>query len=195
MALTNKQRVFIAEYVKDFNATRAAIAAGYSEHTAYNIGWENVRKREIADEIEKAIAHRCMTKSEVLTRLAEHARGNIGDFVQIVNGAPVFNFDAAVQQDKMHLVKKLKTKTKNYVIKGDDEDDTPITEVDVEFELYDAQAALVQIGRHHRLFVDRQEMGGTIAAVGMTVDEWRKQARASDQQANQTLADFEDDTQ
>ena len=32
--LTNKQKKFCREYVKDFNGTQAAIRAGYSEHTA-----------------------------------------------------------------------------------------------------------------------------------------------------------------
>ena len=33
-ALTPKQRIFILEYLKDFNASRAAIGAGYSAKTA-----------------------------------------------------------------------------------------------------------------------------------------------------------------
>jgi phage terminase small subunit len=32
--MTDKQKRFCEEYVKDWNATRAAIAAGYSEKTA-----------------------------------------------------------------------------------------------------------------------------------------------------------------
>jgi phage terminase small subunit len=159
MALTDKQQVFVAEYIKDFNLTRAAIAAGYSPRSAHTIGWENIRKPEIAEEIEKVIADRCMTKTEVLTRLAEHARGDIGDFVILRNnGTPCFDFGTAIEQNKMRLIKKLKTKTRSYVIKDDDEDGTPVTEVDVEFELYDAQSALVQIGRHHKLFTDKQEI-------------------------------------
>lgn len=51
--LTEKQRIFIMEYMRDFNATRAAIAAGYSKKTAYSIGWENLRKPEIRAEIER----------------------------------------------------------------------------------------------------------------------------------------------
>ena len=33
MALKPKQRIFVAEYMKDFNATGAAIRAGYSPKT------------------------------------------------------------------------------------------------------------------------------------------------------------------
>lgn len=51
--LTTKQRVFILEYLRDFNATRAAMAAGYSKRTAYAIGFENLRKPDIQREIER----------------------------------------------------------------------------------------------------------------------------------------------
>lgn len=46
--LTGKQRRFIEEYLIDFNATQAAIRAGYSEKTAQVIGSENLAKPLIA---------------------------------------------------------------------------------------------------------------------------------------------------
>jgi phage terminase small subunit len=42
--LTGKQKRFCEEYIFDFNATRSAIAAGYSENTAAMIGSENLTK-------------------------------------------------------------------------------------------------------------------------------------------------------
>lgn len=53
MGLTDKQKRFCEEYVVDWNATRAAIAAGYSEKTAYSIGQENLKKPEIEEYIGK----------------------------------------------------------------------------------------------------------------------------------------------
>ena len=52
MKLTDKQKRFCDEYLIDFNATRSAIAAGYSEKTAYAIGNENLKKVEIKEYIE-----------------------------------------------------------------------------------------------------------------------------------------------
>lgn len=52
MALTEKQKRFVAEYLVDLNATEAAKRAGYSEKTAYSIGFENLRKPEIQEEIQ-----------------------------------------------------------------------------------------------------------------------------------------------
>jgi len=45
--MTPKNLKFISEYTKDFNATQAAIRAGYSPKTAYSIGQELLKKPEI----------------------------------------------------------------------------------------------------------------------------------------------------
>lgn len=50
--LTDKQKQFCKEYVTDWNATRAAIASGYSENTAQVIGSENLSKPIIKEYIE-----------------------------------------------------------------------------------------------------------------------------------------------
>ena len=49
--LTNKQRMFCIEYMVDLNATQAAIRAGYSEHTAKDMGCENLAKPNIQEYI------------------------------------------------------------------------------------------------------------------------------------------------
>ena len=56
--MTDKQTVFVQEYLKDMNATQAAIRAGYSEHTAYSIGQENLKKPEIKQAIDTAMNER-----------------------------------------------------------------------------------------------------------------------------------------
>lgn len=56
MDLTPKQKAFADEWLKDQNATRAAIAAGYKKKSAYSIGSENLSKPEIKAYIEKRMA-------------------------------------------------------------------------------------------------------------------------------------------
>lgn len=56
--LTEKQKRFCEEYLIDFNATQAALRAGYSQKTAYSIGDENLRKPEIQSEIQTLIRKR-----------------------------------------------------------------------------------------------------------------------------------------
>lgn len=77
MALTAKQKRFVEEYLIDLNATQAAIRAGYSARCAGEIGHENLRKPQIAAEIEKAQAERSddcgVTVEYVLTGLKREA--------------------------------------------------------------------------------------------------------------------------
>ena len=57
--LTDKQKRFCEEYIIDWNATRAAKAAGYSEDTARSIGCENLTKPNVVaylDELRKKTA-------------------------------------------------------------------------------------------------------------------------------------------
>ena len=58
VGLTPKQQLFVDEYIIDFNATRAAKAAGYNDNSATEIGYENLRKPHIEKAIDKAIADR-----------------------------------------------------------------------------------------------------------------------------------------
>jgi len=58
LKLTPKQRIFVAEYMIDLNATQAAIRAGYSEDTARQIGTENLAKPAILELINKRMEER-----------------------------------------------------------------------------------------------------------------------------------------
>lgn len=141
-----KQKMFIIEYLKDFNATQAAIRAGYSPKTAYSIGQENLKKPEIKAKIEKLIEERCMTSDEVLLRLAEHARSNVGDYIEVLpRGQAIIKLEKAKEAEQLHLIKKLK-----------------ITKTGPEIELYDQQAALQLIGKHLGLFKEQIEQSGEV---------------------------------
>lgn len=50
--------LFIQEYLVDMNATRAAIAAGYSPNTASEIGYENLNKPHIKARIDEILGKR-----------------------------------------------------------------------------------------------------------------------------------------
>lgn len=81
--LTPRQAAFVEEYLTCLNASEAARRAKYSERTAYAIGYENLRKPEIAAAISAGFALRAMAADEVLARIADIARGSMGDFVRV----------------------------------------------------------------------------------------------------------------
>lgn len=47
--MTAKQEAFAIEYLKDKNATQAAIRAGYSKKTAYSIGVQLLKKSDVRE--------------------------------------------------------------------------------------------------------------------------------------------------
>ena len=53
MALTDRQLRFVEEYIKDYNATQAALRAGYSEVTASTSGYRNTKNDEIREVIKE----------------------------------------------------------------------------------------------------------------------------------------------
>ena len=87
--LTEKQARFVAEYLVDMNATEAAKRAGYSEKTAYSIGFENLRKPEIQEAVQVAMADRAkrteITQDMVIRELAKVAFSNGTDFARIIS--------------------------------------------------------------------------------------------------------------
>jgi len=160
LALTNKQKRFIAEYLVDFNATQAAIRAGYSEKSAYSIGSENLRKPEINNIIQERI----MSANEVLARTTDIAKGDIASLMDITpNGFTFRLIDTNENGERVinpntKLIKKIRQKVTTILAKKEDGEDREI--IETELELHDAQAALVTLGKHHKLFADRTEVTG-----------------------------------
>jgi len=80
-----KQEIFVREYLIDFNATRAAKAAGYSDKTAYSIGHELLKKPEIQTMLADRISARCerleITSDRILQEIAKCAFSNMKDYV------------------------------------------------------------------------------------------------------------------
>jgi hypothetical protein len=141
--LTPKEKLFCSEYAVSLNGTRAAIAAGYSEDSARQIASSNLSKAYIKAHIEQLLAERAIGPEEILARLQSHATGDIG---QILNDYGSLNWKELKERGLTHLIKKITFK------KGE------IASI----ELYDAQAALVHLGRAQALFTDKQEHSGIV---------------------------------
>lgn len=142
MGLTNRRRVFIEEYLACWNATEAARRAGYKHPDRQ--GSRLLSFVVIQEEIQKRLDEKKLSADEVLTRLAAQATTDLTEFVD-ENG--VINWKAlkqAVKERGGPLVKKI----------------THVKGQRVSLELYDAQAALALLGRHHKLFTDKVEHAG-----------------------------------
>ena len=81
--LTHKQEKFCKEFLKDLNATQAAIRSGYSKDSARQIGADNLSKPYIAEHIsllqEKRAKRHKITPDKVLAELAYIAFSRMTD--------------------------------------------------------------------------------------------------------------------
>jgi phage terminase small subunit len=152
MKLTEKQKRFVEEYLIDLNATQAAIRAGYSERSARQIGEQNLSKHDIQTEIQKAMNERSartkITADNVLEELAHIAFDNIGNYLS-------YHPDQGARYGvRIDIKDSAEIDTRN------------ISEVSIgkdgfKFKLYDKQKALVDLGRHLKLFTEKVEHSGS----------------------------------
>ena len=117
--LSNKQRIFVEEYLVDLNATQAAIRAGYSERTAYSVGQRLLKKVEIQRAVAAAQAKRArrveITQDYVLSNLVEVVERTMqrapvldrkGEQVTAEEGRAVWTFDAKSANRALELLGK-----------------------------------------------------------------------------------------
>ena len=144
--LTGKQKLFVIHYVASLNGTKAARLAGYKgdNNALAVIAHENLRKTNIRAAIDELLNEQAMSSTEVLARLSAQGRADMGDFAHIVTA------DDLAQHPLSRLVKEFEI-TRTIGKNGE-------IEQKIKLKLYDAQAALVHLGRNHQLFTERVEV-------------------------------------
>jgi len=152
-ALTAKQEMFVREYLVDLNATQAAIRAGFSAKTAEQQGHQLLKKTSVADAIQKAMDERSarteITADRVLQELAKIGFADIRRlFTPGGNLLPVNDLEA----DAAACLASIEITTRK-VRGGKDDEVEQVSKV----RLWDKRAALVDLGRHLKLFTDKLE--------------------------------------
>lgn len=168
MSLNDKQRAFVEEYLQCWNATEAARRVGYAHPNKQ--GPRLLVKVGVQELKEQRISEKAMSADEVLLRLAEHARGNMGDFIDIESMSFSLNLQKAKELGLTHLIKKVKDRVVMTSNKDGEETETHTLEI----ELYDAKSALDTLAKYHGLLVDRTDItsgGKVIKVVGFDVDQ------------------------
>lgn len=184
MALSPKHRKFCEEYLRLWNATDAYQAAypKVSRDVARANGARLLAFASISEEITRRLDEMTMTANETLVRLAEQARADYKDFLTVAPNGDVA-IDMMKADGKTHLIKKV---NQRHTIRTTKE--MQIDETVLSLELHDAQAALIQIGKHHKLFTDRieQEIHGDLSFTGdeaaqanKEIEEWTQQNTAT----------------
>lgn len=146
--LTDKQKMFIAEYLSDgrFNASAAAKRAGYSDSFSTSGVYVLLKEPAIKTQIDKEMAERfaalSITKERVLEEISKMAFANVGDYYKI--------------EDGVHILKDISELTR--------EETAAIIEINSNgvIKLADKGLNLERLGRNLKLFTDKQEIDGNV---------------------------------
>jgi phage terminase small subunit len=148
--LTQKQKIFCEEYCRNgWNATKAALFAGYSEDTAYSIGNENLSKPEIKayvdlikNDYEKLLG---INKAKVIAEHQKIAYSSMADFRSDWITRKEFN---ELTPEQKACIAEIDTKIRTeYEYDPDTEKKEPIGVEYVRIKLYDKQKALESIAK------------------------------------------------
>jgi hypothetical protein len=134
--LSNKQKIFIDEYLKCFNGAEAARRAGYAEESARVSASRNLSDPDIRAIVDARIAESQMSVDEALIRISQMARASITDVIDEYG-----EIDWEKVYKNGHLVKSISP-----------------GKFGTRIEIIDAQAALDKILRAHGKYKDNVDV-------------------------------------
>lgn len=153
--LTEKQKIFVEEYLIDLNATQAAIRSGYKPSSARQVGTENMSKPSIRACIDQAIAERSkrtgINQDRVIRELARLAFVNANDVIDMDEASIKCN----ASEDDTAAIASVKVKT------------IPTKEgdgVEREIRLNDKLKALELLGKHLGMFKDNININANVSS-------------------------------
>jgi phage terminase small subunit len=166
---TDKQRLFVVEYTKDLNATRAAIRAGYSKRSARNQGQRMMTNDDVRAAIDAALEERIertkMDADEVLLELSKIARSDMRDYAEWGPGGVRLKESEGLTDEAAAAVAEV---SQTVTAEGGS----------TRFKLHDKKGALELLGKHLKLFTEKHEHSGpgggpirTIEVIGVDGDE------------------------
>lgn len=156
--LTEKQYIFCLEYLIDYNATRAAIKAGYSEKTAHSQGsrmLKNVKVKTFVDKKTKERSEKLdITVDRVLEEIASIA---FFDIRKLFNGSSLKEVDS-LDDNTAKAISSVKSR----IEKMDGENFAEV----VEIKSNDKLKALDMLSKHIGLYEkDNEQTKGSVTIV------------------------------
>lgn len=155
--LTDKQLIFVEEYLKDMNATRAATAAGYKN--------ARVQAHQLLDERRNPLVAEAIQKEQALKRLDAKADAQliVGELVKLalVNPKRLFSVDGTllnicdIPDEVAVCISQLDVQTRTSY----GEDGTEVETRTVKIRFWDKLEALRQLAQHLGLLKDIIQIG------------------------------------
>lgn len=145
--LTERQRLFAYEYLKDLNGTQAAIRAGYKPSNAKSQASNLLKHPAVRAIVDRGRAdkqqHLEITQERILEELARIAFAKIGDYISIDNSGHIIIKPGTIDGDAGRPVAE--------VTDGGDTGK-------LRFKLHDKHKALELLGKHLGIFIDRHHV-------------------------------------
>jgi phage terminase small subunit len=160
---TPRQHLFIEAFLILMNATKAAIAAGFSERSANNQGTRLMANDAIRAEIEARLASTldryAVTSDRIIRELAKIAFANIGDFIAVQDGGSAIVDFGTATREQMASLKSIE------IDKHTIESAAPSVRR-VKISMSDKRQALMDLAKLRRMLpADRLEHSGSIEHV------------------------------
>lgn len=141
--LTPKERTFLINHLAGETQVRAAEIAGYKQPEKQ--GWRLAHSPKIQAAMDEILTAQEMPKLKVVALLSQHADAAYAPYLRSRNGRLHIDLDSLIADGLGHLIKGVKETRYGQVV-----------------EFYDAQTALVQMGRYHGLFTDNVNNSGEL---------------------------------
>lgn len=111
--LNAKQKAFCREYVKDFNTSKAMLAAGYSKSSATAVGRRMLDNVGVKEEIEKYVRRSDdnvdKRRAEIVTKTNEMMNADILDLYDSVHGELIVKCLTDVPRGVRDLIQEIQT--------------------------------------------------------------------------------------
>lgn len=154
--ISDKQEMFCQEFMIDFNATQAAIRAGYSPKTAKQQGSRlltNVDIQERLSELKNKASERLEITHDMLLR--ELANIGFSDIKEFYEEGLSLKEIVNLSSDKTKAISSIKKTLTTF-----GSEDNQGTKETIEFKLHDKLAAIDKIGRHIGFFEKDNDQKG-----------------------------------
>lgn len=148
-SLSYKHRRFVDAYLETWNASEAARRAKY-RGDANTVGPRLMANVGIRAAIELRLQQTTMQANEILKRLDQQGSNEAAAYIQPDGEV---DLPRLIADGKSHLIKGIKYDRRGKMM----------------VEFYDAQVALIQLGRAQRVFVDQVAVNGQLDQVTVNV--------------------------
>lgn len=160
MALNLRQQRFVAEYLKDPNATQAAIRAGYSKNGAEVTGCKLLKVAKVRDAIAKVQAQTAEKAGVTAERIVqEYAHIAFSDFRKFAKWGPggvkLVDSESLTEEDARCIAEVSETTSKDGGT--------------IRFKLHDKKGALDSLAKHLGMFVEKVDLTSKGKAIPIRV--------------------------